>query len=287
MTSMRTSLLRLFGLAALFVLAGCKIVLHSNLEEREANAIFALLSNAGIHSTKEVDTRSNLASILIDESQAALAIGLLEEHGLPSKSYATIDQVFTGDGLVASPIEERARLHYAISQELARSISELDGVLSARVHVVMPEEPTLVSISDDDSMRATASVLIRRRDDMPFSNLVSNIKRFVSSSIQYLEYEDVAVIDFVVPVPTNSLLGETNSDAVSTGPAVSLWLPVIVVLAGLVLAFSIKIFFPKNIWFSTSWERFRQRLGFAPSGADDTEIPERNISQFPAASDNS
>jgi type III secretion protein J len=268
-------------LCVFLFMSACKTLLHSGLDEREANNIIRLLDSEGISAAKEIDTRTQLATLMVDEADLSRAIGILESHGLPSKKYATIDQVFTGDGLVSSPVEERARLHYAINQELSRTISELDGVLSARVHVVMPEEPDLVGLTDASEMQATASVLIRRRSDMPLENLVPNLKQFVSSSIQYLEYENVAVIDFVVPVGETDV--PTANVARAEGTQVD-YLPYLFIFAGLLVlgAAGSAVYFLTSLRAGIS--RLLKRTSGAssdspdPSGEDDApSIPARKI----------
>jgi len=46
---------------------------------------------------------------------------------------------------------------YALSEELSRTVSEIDGVISARVHVVLPENDPLRR----DLVPSSASVFIR------------------------------------------------------------------------------------------------------------------------------
>src|SRR5207253_392127 len=71
------------------------------------------------------------------------SIAILKEAGLPKQEFQTMGQVFKKDGLVSSPMQERAQMIFALSQELSRTVSEIDGVLSARVHLVLPENDPL------------------------------------------------------------------------------------------------------------------------------------------------
>ena len=58
---------------------------------------------------------------------------------------------------MASPTEKRARYVYAISEGLAGTIAQIDGVLSARVHIVLPDNDALRR----DPAPSSAAVFIR------------------------------------------------------------------------------------------------------------------------------
>ncbi|KMW56369.1 Type III secretion bridge between inner and outermembrane lipoprotein (YscJ,HrcJ,EscJ, PscJ) [Candidatus Rhodobacter oscarellae] len=218
-------------LCAALALAGCKTSLYSGLAENEANVIVALLSENGISASKELDSRSGEATILVEEADFSRAVSLLELHGLPQRDYATMEKIFSGGGLVASPIEENARLNYAITQELSRTIAELDGILSARVHIVLPNEESKGSLRNtpQNKVRTSASVVIRRRENLDLEDLLPRLKHMVSNSVEGLEYGDVAVVDFPVPdtametrpmraaLPSNSTAGDLTTLAMGAG----------------------------------------------------------------------
>jgi len=99
-------------------------------------------------------------------------------------------EVFKGSGLIASPTEERARFVYALSEELSRTISDIDGVLSARIHVVLPKNDLL----RQDTTPSSASVFIRHDARAPMKNLLPQVKMLVANSIEGLSYEKVSVV---------------------------------------------------------------------------------------------
>ena len=178
-----------FAFAALLLLAACKVELYSGLEEREANEMVAILLHQGIAAEREV-TKDRGLVVSVEEDRFADAVDVLRRNGYPREHYDSIPNVFKGEGLVSSPVEEQARLIYALSQELSRTISEIDGVYSARVHVVLPDSEGLKVASAPSS----ASVVIRHRADIDLTKLTPEIKMLVANGIKGLLYENVSVV---------------------------------------------------------------------------------------------
>lgn len=180
-------------LPLLLLLAGCKADLYTKVQEREANEMLAILLSKGVDAVRVV-AKDGTSTIQVEEKQLAFSIEMLNEQGLPRQPYKNLGEVFKGSGLVASPVEERARYVYALSEELSRTINDIDGVLSARVHVVLPKNDLL----RQDSTPSSASVFIRHSSDAKLSALLPQIKMLVANSIEGLSYDKVAVV--FVPV---------------------------------------------------------------------------------------
>jgi len=180
------------GLAlALMVLAlqACSVDLYTNLDEREANEMVAILISKGIPASRVLQKDGKL-TVTVDEDQFAQAVSALNAAGLPKEKFATLGTVFKQEGLVASPVQERAQMIYALSEELSRTVSEIDGVLSARVHVVLPDNDPL----QRNAIPASASVFIRHEADLDVNPLIPRIKTLVANSISGLSYEKVSVV---------------------------------------------------------------------------------------------
>ena len=180
------------GIALL--LSACQIDLYSGLNEDDANEMLALLMHDGLAAAK-ARAKDGTTSIVIDQGQFATAVDVLKAHGLPRTKFSSINDVFQPSGLIASPVQEQARYIWAIGQELSKTVSQIDGVLTARVQVVLP---------DNDLMKrevtpSSASVFIRYDEGSQASRLVSQIKSLVANSVQGLTYDKVSVT--LVPVP--------------------------------------------------------------------------------------
>lgn len=175
------------------LLAGCdkEVALHSQLEERQANLVMAALLDVGISCRKTPGDESKW-NVMIPESRFAEAANLLEQRGLPRRAYQGVAEVFKKTGMVSSPSEERIRFMDALSQDLSRTISAIDGVIDARVHVVLPENDPFAK----NTLPSSAAVAIRSRWNADITDLVPSIKNLVKNSIEGLKYEKIAVTVF-------------------------------------------------------------------------------------------
>ena len=154
--------LRATVLLAALLLSACDAELYNNLDQRQANEMVAALQQRGIPAQRVV-VKGGQYTIVVDKGRFADSIAILNEAGLPKQEFQTMGQVFKKDGLVSSPMQERAQMIFALSQELSRTVSEIDGVLSARVHLVLPENDPL----RQQLVPSSASVFIRHRSDAP------------------------------------------------------------------------------------------------------------------------
>jgi type III secretion protein J len=187
------------------VVSACKVDLYTGLDQRQANEMVAMLARHGIAADRTIG-KGDRVSVAVDESRFAEAITILDDNGLPRQNFATLGEVFKKDGLVSSPVQERAQMIFALSQELSRTISEIDGVVSARVHLVLPENDPL----RQQLVPSSASVFIRHQPDMPLTGLVPQVKQLVANAISGLSYDKVSVI--LRPVETQIELQIAQSE---------------------------------------------------------------------------
>ena len=170
------------------LLQACDTALYTNLGEREANAMVAVLLREGIAASRKVQDNGQL-SVVVDEKRFAQAMAVLDNAGLPGQSFSNMGQVFKSNGLVSSPVQERAQMVYALSEELSHSVSEIDGILAARVHVVLPDNDLLKRVISPSS----ASVLVRYDPTVDINQLIPQIKTLVANGISGLNYDGVSV----------------------------------------------------------------------------------------------
>ena len=176
------------GLSLAFLLVGCKVGLYSGLNEAEANEIVAALAGQGIEAAKERLEGADW-QVQVDEGRLGQALTVLRAQGLPHQRFATMGDMFQKQGLVSTPAEERMRYIYAVSQELSQTLRSVDGVVEARVHVVIPANDPL----SDKIRPSSAAVFIKHRPDVNLRLLTPAVKDLVAHSIEGLSYEQVSL----------------------------------------------------------------------------------------------
>ena len=179
----------LLVMVALIALAGCRTDLYTNITEREANEMMAALLHHGISAQKE-PLRDNLFALSVGNADVSEALTILDNLGLPRRARQSIGEVFQRAGMISSPFEERVRFIHALGEEVAQTLQQIDGILVARVHIVMPEEPGL----GQQARPSSAAVFIRTQQGYDLEFLTPQIRRLVSSSIEGVEYEQVTVV---------------------------------------------------------------------------------------------
>ena len=233
--SRRTSARRWQGRAAapLLVLAaltlsGCgRQEVYGKLTENAANEMVAVLSQAGIQASKVQGEKENW-SITVSQGDFAKAVETLRAQGLPHENFDNLGTVFKKEGFTSTPLEERARLIYGLSQELSRTISDIDGVVQARVHLTMPEADPL----SREAKPSAASVFVKYRTGFDLRSQTGAIKALVTNAIDGLTYDRVSVV--MVPAQALPMLPQ-NQDSVSISALVR---GLVVVVAVSVLAFA-------------------------------------------------
>lgn len=185
---------RLFSLSTLLALAlflgGCgKQEVYGKLTEPAANEMIAVLNQSGITASKVAGEKDNW-SIAVEPADFARAVETLRAHGLPHEAFDSLGTVFKKEGFTSTPLEERARLIYGLSQELSRTISEIDGVVQARVHLTMPEADPL----SREAKPSAASVFVKYRTGFDLRSQTGAIKALVTNAIDGLTYDRVSVV---------------------------------------------------------------------------------------------
>jgi len=183
-------------LVLVLALTGCQTELYSNLDEKSANQMLSVLATNGYKADKTYDKKTEY-TLLVEQADMAAAVKLLTSLGYPRDEYKSMGQVFEKDGLISSPLEERARYVYAVSQDLSDTLSRVDGVIDAKVHVVLPETDVTGTVLKPPS----ASVFIKYRSEYNLQPFLHKMKLLVNKSIEGIDYNDISIALFPSAVP--------------------------------------------------------------------------------------
>ncbi len=238
-------------LAAALALAACGMQeLHRDLTEEQANEIVAALAERGIDADKRGGDEGTW-NVGVADGDFAEAVSILRQQGLPGETFVSLGDVFQKEGFTSSPLEERARLIYGLSQELSQTVSAIDGVVQARVHLTLPQPNPLTNEAPESS----ASVFVKYRPGYQVENQTGAIKTLVANSIEGISYDRVSV----VMVPAAAAV----APPVAQSWEMAGWLRnVVAVLAILLLA-------------AGTWRLWQvRRAGNSPNVADESGVPQ-------------
>ena len=242
-------------------LAACKVELHTGLSETESNDMVALLLSYNIDAEKGPATKEGVP-LMVEQADLATAIEILRENGYPRDTFNDLGKVFQEQGLISSPLEERVRYIYGLSQSISETLSQIDGVITARVHVIVPEQHPL----DDAPAPSRAAVFLKTRPGVNLESKISKIKQLVQKSVEGLAYDQIQVALFEAEAsrrlnvtegpPLNEFMGfrytrDSADDLLKLASAIS---AVIVLLIG------------GNIALFILFRRARQNRAMVPDG---------------------
>lgn len=196
-------------LLATGALAACSnAALYSDLTEKQANEVQAALLMAQIEADKTPMTKGTGWSVQVSQGDIPRAMAVLSGLGLPHQPLRNLADVFPKEGFISSPLEERARYIFALSQEVEQTLMQLDGVVEARVHIALPE----ASLLDEKPQSASASVVIIEQPGANLEMHETDIKAIVTDGIEGLRDINRVTVKFFTRKPTVTV-ATTTTDA--------------------------------------------------------------------------
>ncbi len=177
-------------------------LLYGKLDDAEAGRVTAALDEAKV----PYEVRG-AGSIYVPSDKVYQVRMQMASKGMP-RSDGVGFEIFDKANFGISDFVQHANYTRAVQGELSRTISQLDGVESARVMIVMPENRLLL----DNQRKPTASVFVHVRGNLQLSpSAVNSIRFLVANSVEGLQPNNVSVVDNF----GNVLSENTENDSVA------------------------------------------------------------------------
>lgn len=162
-------------------------LLYARLGEKDSAAVIGYLQAQNIpHQVTAGGTAVQVPSGMVYKLRMDLA-----GKGLPSGDGVGFE-IFDKGQFGLSDFVQRTNYMRAVQGELARTITQVQGVRSARVMIVQPENRLLLT---DQGVKATASVFVDVGGGRLEMDQVNSIRHLVANAVQGLQPDQVAVVD--------------------------------------------------------------------------------------------
>ncbi len=162
-----------------------KTILYAGLEPRDAAAVTAKLDAMNV----KYDARGDGGTILVPADQVTKLRMALAQDNLPAAGvgYEIFDK---SDAFGTTAFVQNINRLRALEGELARSIQTIEGIESARVHLVIPER----EVFSRDDQTPSASVVLKTRGVLGREQ-VAAIQHLVAAAVANLNANRVAIVD--------------------------------------------------------------------------------------------
>jgi len=164
-----------------------KALLYSNLDMREASSITQALDQAGV----KYEVKGDGSTILVNRDEVASTRLLLSAKGLPTAGSVGYEIFDEANALGQTDFVQQLNRQRALEGELARTIRSLDGVTSARVHLVLPKRQLFEEAAEEPSASITMGVGGRA----PNADQVRAVQNLVAGAVPGMTPERVTVVD--------------------------------------------------------------------------------------------
>lgn len=193
-----TNLQRAISLGSI---AGGILVLSIFLTTRnrtEYQYLFMDISQEDVHAISDYLKKNNVNDYVIDAKGVKVPTEnvdrvrlMLSAEGLPSNGVVGWES-FDKENFTKTEFEQQVQKLRAIQGELSRTIGAIDGILTARVHIVQPKSTLFLN----DVKKTTAAIYIKTKRGFTLEKKqIKGIQHLVSRSVEGLTLNDITIID--------------------------------------------------------------------------------------------
>ena len=129
----------------------------------------------------------------VESADVATAVEVLRRFGYPRDDFSSLGDIFAKQGLISSPLEERVRYIYGLSQSISETLTQIDGV-SARASPC--RHPRAAPAQRHALAESAASVFIKTRPGFGIEDSIPKIKMVVQNAVEGLAYDKISVAVF-------------------------------------------------------------------------------------------
>lgn len=163
------------------------VTVFNNLNEQDAAAIVTKLKSTKV----PYETADGGKTIRVPRDQADDVRLSIASAGLPQSGVVGYE-VFDKTNFSTTDFNNKVNLQRALEGEMDRTLGRLEGVESASVHLVIPEQ----ALFQQQQQPTTASVALQLKPGVSLTaDQTKAVTKLVSSSVQGLKPQDVTVVD--------------------------------------------------------------------------------------------
>lgn len=174
-------------------------LLYGDLSQTDSREIVRELELSGINFTLE----DNGATVLVPADDVTRVRLQMAELALPTGGSVGYELFDNMDALGATNFMQNVNLVRALEGELSRTIRSIEGVQSARVHLVMPQREMFTR----ETQEPTASVYVKMTSGRLAANQVSAVQHIIAAAVPKLKPSNISIID-----DRGTLLSRTFAD---------------------------------------------------------------------------
>jgi flagellar M-ring protein FliF len=164
-----------------------KALLYANLDLKEAGQITQTLDQSGI----KYEVKGDGSTIMVPRDKVASTRIMLSSKGMPTSGSVGYEIFDSASPLGQTDFIQNLNRQRALEGELARTIRSLQGVSSARVHLVLPRR----QLFENDGEAPSASVVIGIAGRAPTSDQVAAVRNLIAGAVPNLKPDRVTVVD--------------------------------------------------------------------------------------------
>lgn len=162
-------------------------LLFAGLSPSDQGMVVGELNKMGINAQYDANGNVLVPGNKINEARAKLAVAKkLPQTG--NMGYGLLD----GLGPMTSPSVEREKLKAAMEGELSNSVSAMEGIAAARVHLTLGDDSPILN----DAKQASASIYLTEENGTQINeNQATAVVRLVQFAVQGLQPERISVVN--------------------------------------------------------------------------------------------